>query len=140
MIFLCYPADREIAEKLREGMGEGWEVLVALPIDSGDAMPDGAVSGSSLFAPIITATSNASPSLAGETLLAQLYGCWVVPLLFDESLPPALVHHQFVDFRGAFELGLSDLRALLAEPRGGSSRRYRQAPGAAEPLFAPPEA
>jgi len=62
--------------------------------------------------------SNSSKWVTRETLLALNVGVPILPLLFSDNLPLRIVDRQFVDFRGEFEAGISDLFAALADHVG----------------------
>jgi hypothetical protein len=125
-LFLSYSSDdRTFAETLRDALAPYVEVFFDTRSIAGGAEwereIDRAIRGCGIFVPIVTKASNDSTWVAKETLLALRLEVPILPALVSETLPLRLVDRQFLDFRGSFEAGFSDLITAIGEHLGPMS-------------------
>ena len=103
-LFLSYAShDRPHAARIRDELVQHCGVFFAAKSIAGGAEwereIDQAIRACKVFAPIVTATSNASRWVTKETLLALEVGVPILPLLFSDSLPLRIVDRTFYRFQ-----------------------------------------
>jgi len=122
-LFLSYASpDKQRATNIYSRLTEHCDVFLDSKAIRGGAEwerdIDKAIRTCKVFAPVVTAASNASTWVTKETLLALNLNVVILPLLFSDNLPLRIVDRQFIDFRGSFEAGLSDLLSALSKYLG----------------------
>lgn len=122
-LFLSYSSDDRVhAQSLHDRLTRHIEVFFDIKSIPGgtewEREIDRAVRRCSIFAPIVSMASNNSKWVTRETLLAINLDVPILPLLFSDNLPLRIVDRQFIDFRGEFEAGISDLFSALSDHIG----------------------
>ena len=123
-LFISYSSkDRYFARKLESRLEKFYDVFIDYSCLTGGLEWENkikcAIENSNVVIAIISVNATNSKWIARETLLAENLEKPIIPVLLNGDLPFRLLNLHFVDFRGKFEGGFSDLlKAIepLAKP------------------------
>lgn len=124
-LFISYSRhDSDCVSQLETRLEEFYEVFVDRSeltggVDWENTIKE-AIGSCDVFLAVSSGAAEASEWVARETLYAESLKKPRIPVLIEGALPFRLLNLQYVDFRGGFEAGFSDLLTALrplAEPR-----------------------
>ncbi|MEO0373101.1 MAG: TIR domain-containing protein [Cyanobacteria bacterium P01_A01_bin.17] len=123
-IFISYStSNRKFAKKLADRLTAYYDVFIDFSGITGGvewvSRIDAAICDCDVFIVVVTPESSQSEWVIRETLYAERLDKPCVPVLLSGELPFRIINLQFVDFRGTFDGGFSELIDALqshAEP------------------------